>query len=247
VSIFIGAKWTNEPSKFNIKFDKITLKAAIKYLLENSYFKLGDSIFRQIIGIPMGSDPAPFFANLFLYFYENKWMLDLKKKDILLARKLSNIFRFIDDLNAINDNMVFQRSYKDIYPVEMVLGRENKDDFSASFLDLDIKIINNKFQVGLFDKRDAFPFTIVRMPHKSSNVPSTMFYSSFGAELLRIARASNNQIQFTNSIKPLVNRMLKQGAYLDKLSNVTKKFYNRHFEEFTNLVHNFDVRVSLLL
>jgi len=136
---YFGAKWTNEPSKFNIKFDNNTLKTAIKYLLDNSYFKLGENIFRQIIGIPMGSDPAPFVANLFLYFYENKWMLDLKKKDLLLARKLSNIFRFIDDLNATNDNMIFQRSYKD--PVGT---RKIKHDFSASFLDLDIKIINNK-------------------------------------------------------------------------------------------------------
>jgi len=136
------------------------LKAAIKYLLDNSYFTLGENIFRQIIGIPMGSDPAPFFANLFLYFYENKWMLALKKKDLLLARQLSNIFRFIDDLNAINDMMTFERFYKDIYPEELQLARENKDSLSASFLDLDIKIIDHKFIVGLFDKRDAFPFTI---------------------------------------------------------------------------------------
>jgi len=195
----------------------------------------------------MGSDPAPFFANLFLYFYENKWMLDLKKKDLLLARKLSNIFRFIDDLNAINDNMIFQQSFKDIYPVEMVLGRENKDNFSASFLDLDITIIDHKFRVGLFDKRDAFPFTIVRMPHKSSNIPSAMFYSSFGAELLRVSRASNNTNQFTNSIKPLVSRMIKQGANFDKLSKITKKFYNRHIEEFSNLVYSLDILISLLL
>ena len=55
--------------------------------------------FCQIIGIPMGFDPASFFANLFLYFYQIKWMNKLKKNDLIKARKLSNIFRFIDDLN----------------------------------------------------------------------------------------------------------------------------------------------------
>jgi len=42
----------------------------------------------------MGSDPSLFFANLFPYVYENERMLDLKKKDLLLARKLSNISDF---------------------------------------------------------------------------------------------------------------------------------------------------------
>jgi len=74
-----------------------------------------------------------------------------------------------------------------------------------------------------------------------------MFYSSFGAELLRISRASNNRNQFSASIKPLVNRMIKQGADIERLSKVTQKFYNRHVQEFDNLVNNFDELVSLLL
>ena len=48
------------------------------------------------------------------------------------------------------------------------------------------------FEFGFFDKRDSFPFSIVRMPDKSSNVPSSTIYSAIGSELLRIARANNN-------------------------------------------------------
>ena len=51
----------------------------------------------------MGSDPARFFANLFLYFYESKWMNELKKSDLIKARKLCNIFKLINDLNSISD------------------------------------------------------------------------------------------------------------------------------------------------
>ena len=79
------------------------MKNAVSYLLSNCYFTVGDKIFCQIIGIPMWSDPAPFFAKLFLYYYESKWMNELKKKDLIRSRKLCNIFRFIDDLNALND------------------------------------------------------------------------------------------------------------------------------------------------
>ena len=44
----------------------------------------------------MGSDPAPFMAILFLFFYENKWLVELKKKDVVSARKFRNTFRFIE-------------------------------------------------------------------------------------------------------------------------------------------------------
>ena len=181
----------------------------------------------------MGSDPAPFFANLFLYYYESRWMNELKKKDLIRARKLCNIFRFIDDLNAINDDAgEFEKHFQDIYPEELELGKENSSNLIASFLDLDLKIKDGRFQVGLFDKRDGFPFTIVRMPYRSSNIPSNMFYSSIGAETLRIARASNNPDCFSLSIKPLVIRMLKQGACKEKLNNVLCKFFNKHQNDF---------------
>ena len=75
----------------------------------------------------MGSDPAPFFANLFLYLYESKWMNELKKNDLIKARKLCNIFRFIDDLNSINDDGEFGSNYSNIYTEQLQLGKENTD------------------------------------------------------------------------------------------------------------------------
>ena len=65
----------------------------------------------------MGSDPAPFFANLFLFHYESKWIKKMKES--------ANMFRFIDDLTALNDGGEFERSFKEIYPPELVLKKEN--------------------------------------------------------------------------------------------------------------------------
>ena len=50
----------------------------VELLINNSFFQAGSKIFRQVIGIPMGSDPAPFFANLFLFFYESRWLKFIK-------------------------------------------------------------------------------------------------------------------------------------------------------------------------
>ena len=59
------------------------------------------------------------FANLFLYFYESKWMNELKKNDLIKVRKLCKLFRFIDDLNSINDAGEFESDYSNIYPEEL--------------------------------------------------------------------------------------------------------------------------------
>ena len=93
-------------------------------------------------------------------------MNELKKSDLIKARKLCNIFRFIDDLNSINDGGEFESNYSNIYPEELQLGKESTDKHEASFLDLNIKIKDGEFHFRLYDKRDSFPFSIVKMPDK---------------------------------------------------------------------------------
>ena len=47
-------------------FTKSSLKATVEYLISKCYFTVGNPVFMQKIGIPMGIDSAPFWANLFL-------------------------------------------------------------------------------------------------------------------------------------------------------------------------------------
>ena len=113
-----------------------------------------------------------------------------------------------------------------IYREELQLSKENTDKHEARFWDLDINIKDGKFHFGLFDKRDSFPFTIVRMPDKSSNIPSSIVYSVIGAESLRISRASNNPESFSKAIKPLIARMSRQGVSIGKIN---KQLYSKIF------------------
>ena len=99
---------------------------------------------------------------------------------------------------------------------ELKLGTENTDKHEASFLDLNIEIKDRKFHFGLFDKRDWFPFAIVRMPDKSGNVPSSIVYSAIGAELLRTAIASNNPESFSKAIKLLIALWADRRYLLEK-------------------------------
>ena len=59
-----------------------------------------------LIGIPVGSN-----TNLLLHFYENKWMSETKKNDLIKARKHCKIFKFIETLNFVEDGGKFKTNY----------------------------------------------------------------------------------------------------------------------------------------
>ena len=63
-----GAFWVKNIKDNVICLNKQQIKDAVAYLLFTCYFTVGSKIFCQIIGIPTGSDPAPFFANLLLWW-----------------------------------------------------------------------------------------------------------------------------------------------------------------------------------
>ena len=228
INKFGTANWVSNQKSSSNKFTKESIIDAVSYLISNCYFKFGDKLFRQDIGIPMGSDPAPYFANLFLYHYESSWLKQIKKTNNNLARKFGNVFRYIDDLLALNDGLSFESYYHEIYPEELQLTKENVTNDETNFLDLNIKINNRVFTTSLYDKRDHFGFDITRLPYRSSNIPCRMFYSSISAECLRICRATSADVQAVNSIKVLLSRMENQGAKQDKMKNYIRRAFNRH-------------------
>lgn len=65
-------------------------------------------------------------------------MSKAKQKDLIKARKFWNMFRFIDDLAAIDNGGEFEKVYRETYPPELELKRENISKNEAYFLDLDI-------------------------------------------------------------------------------------------------------------
>ena len=152
----------------------------------------------------------------------------MKKENNILARTFGRVFRFIDDLLAVNDGDEFEKHHSEIYPPELELKKENVVNTKTSFLELDIQISDRRFSTKLYDKRDAFGFHISRLPFKDSNIPHRMFYSSASAEVLRICRATSNLHDVTTSVKSLISRMLKQGATESSLKNSFMKSLNKH-------------------
>ena len=71
----------------------------IEFLVDNTYVRFGEQLFRQMVGIPMGTNCAPLLPDLFLYSYENEFSDKLiKEGKRKLAKIFSLLYRHIDDL-----------------------------------------------------------------------------------------------------------------------------------------------------
>ena len=61
---------------------------ALTFLLDNIFIRFGTKLYRQIVGIPMGTNCAPLVADLFLFSHECDFMMALsgdKQADIIDA------------------------------------------------------------------------------------------------------------------------------------------------------------------
>ena len=116
----------------------------MKYLVDNVYVNIGNRVYRQCVGIPMGTDCAPLLANLFLFYYEYKFMKNLIKNDIWAAKRFNNTMRYISDLLALNKRR-FEHAIGELYPPELQLKKTTGCPASLSYLDV---IISEQSTMG---------------------------------------------------------------------------------------------------
>ena len=176
----------------------------------NSFFRFGDRVYRQCIGIPMGIDPAPQMANLYLYYYESSFMETITKGNYGIAKKINDTGRFIDDLTTLNYDGYLQQSKERINPEELVLNQENKEDSRATFLDLEAHIKDGKFYTKTYNKREAFNFEIVNFPDLSGNIPERPAHGIYISQVIGYAKICNQTKDFIDRIKLLFNKLRKK-------------------------------------
>ena len=146
--------------------------------MDNIYIKIGNHLFQQCIGIPMGTNCAPLLANLILYSYEVEFSRSIKKSNKKLAKTFNLTWRFLDDLISIN-NPRFKQFLKDICPEETVVSKTSESRKVLSYFDLLIDISNGDLVCSIFDKREAFDFDIANFPDLSGNIPTAPAYGTY--------------------------------------------------------------------
>ena len=217
--------------------------------MDNINVKFGGQLFRQTVGIPMGTNCASLLAYFFLYSFEKEFLDKLiKEGKRKIARKFNLLYHYIDDLISLNNrrlnNKRFNEFISDIYPKELTISETTESTSIASYLNLLFtRDENNNITTKLYGKRDVFGFHIVSFPFMSSNIPSAPAYGVYASQLIRYARCCSNYSDFLSRHKALVTRLLSQGYRINRLSNTFKKFYGRH----TDLVGQYKKNVCEML
>ena len=163
----INAFFTSENPKKYHAWSCQNVCDALTCLLDNICIRFGTKLYRQVVGIPMGTNCAPLVADLILFYYERDFMMspsDDKQADVIDAFNTTS--RYLDDILNIN-NFYFDNMVSQIYPSELQLNRANTSDTEAAFLDLHLYISNDIVSTKIYDKRDDFDFEIVNFPFRS--------------------------------------------------------------------------------
>ena len=199
------------------------LLGAINFLLDNTFIQFGPLVFQQIKGIPMGSNCSPLLADLYLAWLEYKFMKELIKKDFALAKHLSFNARYIDDIACVNIQN-FMQIAKQIYPKEIPLESNNSDNNRDVFLDLDIKIVDDRFILKIYHKIDDFNFEVINFPFPDSNISEFIGYNTFLSQILRFGRVCSKFSDFSFRVNSIFNKL--------KLRGYQEMFLFKYFHKF---------------
>ena len=146
---------------------------------DNIFIQFGTKMYRQVVGIPMGTNCAPLVADLFLFCYERDFVMYRsvdKQADIIDAFNTTS--RYLDDILNIN-NVYFDNMVSQIYLSELQLNKANTSDAEATFLYLHLSISYDIVSTKFYDKPDNFDFEIVNFPFLDGDVPCSTSYGVY--------------------------------------------------------------------
>ena len=125
--------FTSNPLNGDSKYTASDICKMIEFLVDNIYVRFGRQLFRQMVGIPMGTNCAPLLADLFLYSYENEFLdKRIKEGKRKLARKSNLSYRYTDNLISFN-NKKFKEFISDIYLKELPISETTESTSVASY------------------------------------------------------------------------------------------------------------------
>ncbi len=157
----------------------------LDFLLDNLFLCFGQGVYRQCIGIPMGTNCPVYLANFYLFTYEFDFFKRLLKSDTcpVVLHRLSLVCRFVDDLfvpdfpDFENFTYLNQDSFgSSIYLKTSCELNSMCKGFSCNFLDLTVRLSPQGVSCDIFDKCSQPEYAgieMIRMPHVHSNISMT--------------------------------------------------------------------------
>ena len=214
-----------------------------KWLTTNCYVRLGDRVWKQVLGIPMGFSCSPLWCNLYLMSYEIRFIQRLAKlgrRDIM--SQFEYAFRYIDDLCWLNvgNAQIFldptqPRDMSNpywIYPLHILDIKPEVTNFSdlnplhgtmAHFMNVLVSISEENtgiFTIQKYDKRRELPFTYTQYIKFNSNRPVKQAYNVIISQTVPILYLSNDINLALREINTLISTLVGNGFRKAKLIQI---------------------------
>ena len=244
-----------------------------QWLSSNCFVTLGNRVWQQISGIPMGFSCSPLWCNMYFLYYETCFIARLAalgRSDLM--RRFRHSFRYIDDLCILNNGDILQFLDPNservasnpfwIYPLGIVEIKSEIDRFStmfpqrgtsAHFMNMQICVTNEvdgMFRTYKFDKRRNLPFKYSQFLQFRSNRSVSQSYNIVQSQAFPILYLSSNEHDAINELEFLLQVLTANGFRLHKLKNRLLKFL-RHGSfpglrfDLIQVIHNLERSVSL--
>jgi len=212
---FVRVRQRNRRHQFTYSLQQV--KELMRWLIQNIYVVNGGECRRQRRGIPMGTNAGPGICNLYLYYYESRYIDGLiADGESQKAEECHITFRLIDDVQSV-DNPNYE-SLIQCYPQFLQLNDTTLETGGTNFLGMNItQNQDHKIMVRVHDKRKEFPFKVVRYPHLDSEIPSDLPYGVFTGLTHRHDRICTEREDFVRESADLAATLLRQGAIKSRL------------------------------
>ena len=188
----------------------------------------------------MGTNCAPNLANLYLYAYETAFIDRLVTvKGTKAGESFHMSFRLIDDTLSI-DNPLWrfyaERKWESdpadgiggIYPAALALNDTTiVPDKEVTFLGMRLRDRGGKLVMSVYDKRTDFPFKVLRYPHMSSVIPTSIPYGVLTGQLYRFYRICSTIRDFVKASCSVVSILFAQGCVRRRLTQTIERFLAR--------------------
>ena len=247
-----AAKWSasrpNSGSWFSISEQRLLVLH--EWLMKNCKVMLGNRVWTQRSGIPMGFSCSPMWCNLYLLAYESQFIMRLAKLQRPdLMRKFKNAYRYIDDLCLINvtcprEFLLPSQPRTDsnpwwIYPLHVLEIKEetsrSTSDYPtgftvAHFMNVAVTIHDpdsGKFSFTKFDKRRTLPFQYTQYIKFRSNRSVHQAYNIAISQLVPILYITSTNEAACLEIKQLLDTLMGNGFNHTRLLRISTQFLHR--------------------
>ncbi len=169
-------------------------------LLDNLFLCFGQGVYRQCIGIPMGTNCVVYLANFYLFTYEFDFIKHPLKSNTcpVVLHRLSLVRRFVVDVFVPDfpdfENFMYlnQDSFgSGIYPKTSCELNCTSKGFSCNFLYLTVRQSPQGLSCDIFDNRSQPEYAgieMIRMPHVHSNISMTEKLGVINSQFYRFLR-----------------------------------------------------------